>query len=141
MNVVDANVPLYAINEADPKNEDSRVCLDTALCGREAVGFARTVLLAFVRLTTKVGLFPHPLSLDGALDRVRAWAAQPPSVFLEPTPRHLDVFAGLLASVGAGGNLVADAHLAARPRARRQGDHVRHRLRAIRRRPVIMPAS
>lgn len=89
------------------------MCLDTALCGREAVGFARTVLLAFVRLTTKVGLFPHPLSLDGDLDRVRAWAAQPPSVFLEPTPRHLDVFAGLLASVGAGGNLVADAHLAA----------------------------
>ena len=32
---------------------------------------------------------------------------------VEPTPRHLAVMAGLLAEVGAGGNLVSDAHLAA----------------------------
>jgi toxin-antitoxin system PIN domain toxin len=77
------------------------------------VGFAWTVLLAFVRLSTKVGLFPRPLPVDGALARVREWTAQPPSVIVEPTPRHLDLVTGLLDQVGPGANLVNDAHLAA----------------------------
>lgn len=113
MKVVDANVLIYAVNEADPKHEDARAWLDASLGGHEAIGFAWTVLLAFLRLSTKVGLFPSPLSVEDALERLRAWTAQPPSVILEPTPRHLDVVAGLLAPTGAGGNLVSDAHLAA----------------------------
>jgi predicted nucleic acid-binding protein len=32
---------------------------------------------------------------------------------VEPTSRHLAVMSGLLTSVGTGGNLVSDAHLAA----------------------------
>ena len=32
---------------------------------------------------------------------------------LDPTARHADVLAGLLAETGSGGNLVNDAHLAA----------------------------
>ena len=35
------------------------------------------------------------------------------AVIAEPSPRHLDVLAGLLIDAGTGGNLVADAHLAA----------------------------
>ena len=113
MNLVDANVLLYAVNEADPKHEASRAWLDAALSGQEPVGFAWSVLLAFVRLSTKVGLFPRPLSVDSAVACLRAWTDQPPSVIVEPTVRHLEVFAGLLNDVGAGGNLVSDTHLAA----------------------------
>jgi toxin-antitoxin system PIN domain toxin len=71
------------------------------------------VLLAFVRLSSKVGLFPRPLTVEGALARVRAWIDQPPSVILEPTPRHFDLVSSLLVEVGSGANLVNDAHLAA----------------------------
>lgn len=113
MNLVDANVLLYAVNESADKHEDSRGWLDAALGEREAVGFAWIALLAFVRLATRVGLFPRPLSVAEAMDRVRDWVAQPPSVVVEPTARHLDIVTGLLGEVGTGGNLVSDAHLAA----------------------------
>ena len=66
-----------------------------------------------MRLSTKVGLFPRPLTVDEALARVRAWIDEPPSVIVEPTPRHFDVLGGLLRYVGTGANLVNDAHLAA----------------------------
>ncbi len=113
MNIVDANVLLYAVNEADPKHRQSRQWLDSALAGREPVGFSWIVLLAFVRLSTKVGLFPRPLTVDGALARVGSWLDQPPSVILEPTARHLGILGSLLSEVGSGANLVNDAHLAA----------------------------
>ncbi|MGH8925275.1 MAG: type II toxin-antitoxin system VapC family toxin [Acidimicrobiia bacterium] len=113
MNLVDANILLYAVNTADPKHDESRKWLDSALSGQETVGFAWVVLLAFTRLATKVGLFPRPLSTEGALERIRDWTAQPPSVIVEPTGRHLDLLNGLLAEVGSGANLVNDAHLAA----------------------------
>lgn len=113
MNLVDTNVLLYAVNEADPKHDECRRWLDAAVGGPGTVGFSWTVILAFLRLATKVGLFPRPLPVGGALERVREWTAQPACVVVEPTPRHLTVLAGLLAEVGTGGNLVSDAHLAA----------------------------
>ncbi|MGH9280406.1 MAG: type II toxin-antitoxin system VapC family toxin [Acidimicrobiales bacterium] len=113
MNIVDANVLLYAVNEADPKHERSRRWLDGALSERGAVAFAWVVVLAFVRLSTKPGLFPRPLPIDDALTTVRDWLDRPASVIVEPTTRHFDVLSGLLGELGTGGNLVADAHLAA----------------------------
>lgn len=113
MNLVDANVLLYAVNESDPKHEASRLWLDTALNRREPVGFAWLALLAFVRLSTRIGLFPSPLPVAAAVGRVGDWLAQPPAVILEPTTRHLAILAGLLGTVGTGGNLVSDAHLSA----------------------------
>lgn len=113
MNIVDANVLLYAVNEADPRHEQSRAWLDEALTGIEVVGFSWTVLLAFLRLSTRAGLFPRPLPVAVALATVRAWTEQPASVLVNSTPRHLDVLAGLISTTGAGGNLTSDAHLAA----------------------------
>jgi toxin-antitoxin system PIN domain toxin len=113
VNLVDANVLLYAVNESGPRHEEALGWLDHALSSREVVGFAWTVMLAFLRLSTKVGLFPHPLATGEATRRVRLWLEQPPSAVVEPTARHLDVVAGLLEGAGTGGNLVSDAHLAA----------------------------
>lgn len=113
MNLVDANVLIYAVNESDPKHAVSRHWLDRALNGRDPVGFAWLGLLAFVRLSTRVGLFPAPLSPSDALAQVGDWLAQPPAVILEPSTRHLAVLTGLLGPLGSGGNLVGDAHLAA----------------------------
>ena len=113
MNVVDANVLLYAVNSSAARHDEARSWLDRSLSGRATVGFSWIALLAFLRLSTKTGLFPSPLPVDGALTRVRAWLDQPPSVVLEPTPRHLHVLSGLLVGTGTGGNLTSDAHLAA----------------------------
>ncbi len=58
MNVVDANVLLYAVNEADQKHGSALAWLDGALNDTEALGLAWIVLLAFLRLSTKAAVFP-----------------------------------------------------------------------------------
>ena len=113
MKLVDANVLLYAVNEDADHHADARGWLDDALSGRETVAFAWIALLAFLRLSTKDGLFPAPLTVDGAMARVDAWLDAGPAVVLEPTVEHARVLSRLLATVGSGGNLVNDAHLAA----------------------------
>lgn len=113
MKLVDANILLYAVNEDAPNHHSAHTWLDGALSGGATVGFAWIVTPAFIRLSSKVGLFPSPLSVDGALDRVDAWLAQPSAVIVEPTARHLSLVRGFLNSVGVGGNLVNDAYLAA----------------------------
>jgi predicted nucleic acid-binding protein len=94
VDVVDANVLLYAVNEDAERHEESVGWLDAALTGSGTVGFTWVSLLAFVRLSTKPGIFPSPLRVDDALRRVRAWLGQPTGVVLEPTARHLDVLGG-----------------------------------------------
>jgi toxin-antitoxin system PIN domain toxin len=113
MFVVDANVLLYAINEASPHHKRARPWLDDALSGREPVGFAWTVVLAFLRVATHPAVFPRPLTPEQAMAAVRDWLAQPSATIIEPTARHLDILAGLLIEAGTAANLVGDAHRAA----------------------------
>jgi uncharacterized protein len=113
MKIVDANVLLYAVNSA---SEHHRACLrwlDGALSGGDAVGLAWVPLLAFIRLSTKEGLFPSPLRPDAAIGQVADWLGGPGAVMVNPTARHAEILTRLLADVGTGGNLVNDAHLAA----------------------------
>jgi uncharacterized protein len=111
--LVDANVLLYAVNRDADHHDRSRRWLDGALSGDATVAFSWIALLAFVRLATKEGLFPQPLSLDGAMDRVDGWLSAEPAVVVEPTVDHPRILRDLLRDVGAGGNIVNDAHLAA----------------------------
>lgn len=113
MNLVDANVLLYAVNRDARHHDRARTWLDEALSGGDTVAFAWVAMLAFVRLATKVDLFPSPLSVDEAMDRVDAWLRADGSVVVEPTIDHPRIVREMLGRVGAGGNLVNDAHLAA----------------------------
>ena len=113
MKLVDANVLLYAVNERSAHHRVARAWLDAALSGRETVGFAWIVVLAFLRLGTHPAVFPRPLEPEDAVVVVEEWLAQPPAIVVDPTARHLEVLGGLLAAVGTAGNLVNDAHLAA----------------------------
>ena len=113
MRLVDANVLIYAVNEAAVQHRQSRAWLDDALAGPEPVAFAWTALLAFLRLATHPSVFARPLTPEQATAIVRGWLAQPGAVVIDPTSRHADVLAGLLVESGTAGNLVNDAHLAA----------------------------
>lgn len=112
MNLVDANVLLYAVNTDAAHHDRARRWLDSALSGEDTVAFSWIVLLAFVRLSTKVALFPSPLRVEDAMDRVDAWLAAGPAVVVGPTAGHAGVVRQLLRDIGTGGNLVNDAHLA-----------------------------
>jgi toxin-antitoxin system PIN domain toxin len=111
--LVDANVLLYAVNTDARHHRDARRWLDGALSGGATVAFAWVALLAFVRLATRIDVFPSPLTIDDAMDRVDAWVSADPAVVIEPTTDHARVVRDLLRSTGVGGNLVNDAHLAA----------------------------
>jgi uncharacterized protein len=113
VNVVDANVLLYAVNVDADRHSASREWLDRSLSGGGTVGFSWLAMLAFVRLATKIGLFPSPLTSDEAMARLDAWTSQPTAEIIQPTPRHLELVRSLLRPLGTGGNLVNDAHLAA----------------------------
>jgi toxin-antitoxin system PIN domain toxin len=111
--IVDANVLLYAVNSDAEQHGAARSWLDDAIAGRETLGFAWAVVLAFIRLSTHPAVFPRPLSPEDAVATLEGWLAQPTTMVIEPTARHLGVVAGMLAEAGTAGNLVADAHLAA----------------------------
>jgi toxin-antitoxin system PIN domain toxin len=109
----DANVLLYALDDTSPRHAGAKAWLDAALSGSEEVGFAWLVLLAVLRLTTKPAVFAHPLRPDEAFDVIDEWLAQPCSLIVHPTVRHVGLLRGLVSAVGTAGNLTTDAHLAA----------------------------
>lgn len=113
MIIVDVNLLIYAVNEDAPLHEKAKPWLEAAVTGTETVGLPWIVLLAFLRLTTRAGLFQKPLSVENAFDLVGAWLEQPSVTVPEPTAGHLRTLRDLVLPLGTGGNLTSDAHLAA----------------------------
>lgn len=113
MIVVDANVLIYAVDEDSTRHREAKTWLEAVLSGNEVLGLAWTVTLAFLRLTTKAGISPRPLSIETALEVVQKWLDHPSVSVIEPGPQHTHILRALLLKTGAGGNLTTDAHLAA----------------------------
>jgi toxin-antitoxin system PIN domain toxin len=113
MRLIDANLLVYAVNEDAPLHAKALAWLQGALSGTETLGFSWVVLLAFLRLSTKPGIFDRPLSPSEAFDLIDAWLAQPVALVVHPGDRHPRILRDLIGSLGTGGNLVSDAHLAA----------------------------
>lgn len=112
MNIVDANVLIYAVNRDSRHHQRAQAWLDGEIGEGAVVGLPWVVLLAFIRLTTKPAVVPRPLTPRDAMARVTRWLAEPNVVTPQPTERHADLLTGVLAETGTGGNLVSDAHLA-----------------------------
>jgi toxin-antitoxin system PIN domain toxin len=109
----DANLFLYAADRSSPRHELALNWVETALSGTETVALAWSVLLAFVRVATHGQIFVNPLTTAQAFDLVETWMAQPATTVVQPTDRHASVLRRLIEPLGAAGNLVSDAHLAA----------------------------
>lgn len=113
MKLADANLLLYSVDALSQHHEAARSWLDGQLSGDTPTGFAWTVLLAFVRVSTNPRLYDRPLSVQEALDHVDRWLSQPHSVVVAPGRRHAQLLRTLLEPLGAAANLTSDAHLAA----------------------------
>jgi uncharacterized protein len=109
----DVNVLLAAVNSSSGEHEAARSWLESAFDAPAGVGLAWVALLGFVRIATRHGILPRPLSVEQALMSVRDWIEAPRTRILNPTERHGPLFASLLLGVGSGGNRTTDAHLAA----------------------------
>lgn len=113
MKIVDLNLLVYATNEDAPQHAKARRWWEAALNGDEQVGLAWPVVLGFLRLSTRGGLLPRPLSPRQALETVDDWVRHPLVTLIHPGDGHWAVLRGLLEPLGAAGNLTTDAHLAA----------------------------
>jgi uncharacterized protein len=70
VNLVDANLVIYAIDSDSPHHVRARAWLEQTLSGTVPVGLAWIVILAFVRLTTRPGIMRRPLALVDAVANV-----------------------------------------------------------------------
>jgi hypothetical protein len=111
--LLDVNILIYAGNQDAPLHSRAKSWLEATISGTETIGIPWTVLLAFLRLTTRPGLFRNPMPLDAAFDVIDSWLEQPSVTIIDPGPRHRAVLRGVLSPIGTGGNLTSDAHLAA----------------------------
>ena len=112
MNLVDVNVLIYAVNSDSPHHDKARTWLETALSGVEVLGLTWTVLLAFLRVTTRHAM-QKPLDVTAAIAYVDSWLRQPNVQIVEPGEDHWLILQALLRSTGTAGNLTSDTHLAA----------------------------
>jgi hypothetical protein len=109
----DLNVLIYAVNAASAEHKRSRAWLEAAFNSAAGVGLAWSVLLGFIRLSTRRGILQYPLAVEDALGTVRDWIAAPHAQMLHPAERHEAILGRLLIAAGRAGDLTTDAHLAA----------------------------
>ncbi len=113
MNLIDLNVLIYAVDSDSPHHARARKWLESALSGEETVGLAWTVILGFLRVTTRRGIMRNPLDVAAAIDYVNSWLQQSNVEIVESGEEHWRILRTLIVSSGTGGNLTSDAHLAA----------------------------
>ncbi len=113
MKLVDLNVLLYAVNRSAPQHQRIRRWWEDAVNGAEPVGLAWIVVLGFLRLTTKHGVFPNPTTAEQACARIDRWLGLPTVQIVNEDEEHWLHLRRLVEDSGTGGNLTTDAHLAA----------------------------
>lgn len=113
MNLVDANLLLYAHDSLSEHHQRAKTWWDVQLSGSGPVGLCWPVVVAFIRIATNARLHRRPLTLAEANASVQSWLDQPCVRLLTPTEKHWELFQQMLVAGKAVGNLVTDAHLAA----------------------------
>ena len=113
MKIVDVNVLVYAINTASAHHEVARRWLESAIASDEPTGFPWTVVLGFLRVSTRPGALPRPPSVGEATRVASNWLADPGVRIIRESGEHWLHLRRLVVSVGTAGNLTMDAHLAA----------------------------
>lgn len=113
MVLVDVNVLVYAHRGESPRHVEYRRWVERRMESNEPFGLSELVLSGFIRIVTHPRIYKVPTTLDDALRVVGRLRDQPNCVVVNPGARHWEIFIRLCRSVGAKGNLVPDAFLAA----------------------------
>ena len=113
MILCDANLLLYAYNVDAADHVKAKEWLEGELSNPSLFGLSWQTITAFIRISTNHRAFPHPLTIDEAVNIVSSWLERPQCRVLTETEQHWDILAELLAKEKAVGPLVMDAHLAA----------------------------
>ena len=113
MNCVDVNVLVYAHREDLPEHPKYQQLIEATANADEPLGLPDAVLAAFLRIVTNRRVFVEPTAVEEAWAQVESLVQAPAAMVLRPGPRHWQCFRALADGVGAAGNDLADAYLAA----------------------------
>jgi len=111
--LVDANILLYAVDEASPFHQRARTWLSDQLNGPRRVGFPWQSLVAFVRISTHERASAHPLTPGQAADFIEDWLEPEIAWIPREGAGHARILADLITRYQLRGNVVSDAQLAA----------------------------
>jgi toxin-antitoxin system PIN domain toxin len=109
----DINLLIYAHNLRAARHAEARLWWEECLGGKQSVALAWVVILGFVRITTHPKVFPNPLSVADALERIEEWLSLPHFHVIEPSKSHFATWSSRLKNLGTAGDLTTDSHLAA----------------------------
>ncbi len=113
MLLTDVNVLIYAHRKDTPDHPRYAAWLTDMVASAQSYATADLVLSGFLRVVTNPKVFRRPSTLEEALSFVREFREASNCVVVRPGERHWEIFVSLCRKVGARGNLIPDAYLAA----------------------------
>lgn len=113
MRCVDVNVLVYAHRADVPEHHAYRDRLEQWANDDEPLGVPDVVASGYVRIVTNRRIFVEPTPADDAWSRVAELLAAPAVTLLRAGERHWRHFVELAGQIGASGNDITDAFLAA----------------------------
>jgi uncharacterized protein len=111
--LADVNVLVYAHRQDLPQHQPFSGWLKEEVESGRGYALCDASLTGFLRVVTNGRIFENPTPLDVALQVVEELRGQPGAIHLSPGPRHWPLFNDLCSAVGARGNDIPDAYLAA----------------------------
>ena len=113
MKAVDTNVLVFAEIKSSEHHEAALRILAELAEGALPWAMPWPCAYEFLRVVTHPRVFHPPVPMARALEDLRRILASPSLLMLHEGPRHAELMALTIASSGATGNLVHDAHIAA----------------------------
>lgn len=113
MILADVNVLVYAHREDLPQYERFAAWLGGEIESGRSFALCDASLTGFLRIVTNGRIFANPTPLDVALRSIEELREQPAASHVAPGARHWGIFSGFCTTVGARGNDIPDAYLAA----------------------------
>ena len=113
MILADVNVLVYAHRQDLPQHERFSAWLGEEVESGRSFALSDASLTGFLRIVTDGRIFMDPTPLDVALRSIEELRELPGAIHVGPGARHWGIFTELCSAVGARGNDVPDAYLAA----------------------------
>lgn len=110
---VDANILVYAANDAAPEQRVARELLERLAAGPALVYMLWPTLLGFLRIATHPSIFASPLTPDEAAANIESLIERPNVRTVGEGASFWSSFRSVAAESPTRGNAVPDAHLVA----------------------------
>lgn len=110
---LDANVLLYAVNADDPRQHAAREVLTELAEGTEMVYLFWPVVMGFLRIATRDGVFRNPLALSKAVSTIEDLQALDHVRTPGEDSQFWATFSEIVEEERIRGDMISDAHIVA----------------------------